>query len=231
MLVKKFFIGFVFWVLCYSSCLAQNLLPIDFSQKIKADTTAIIIDVRSAAEFSKGHLENAINLEWNDKKLYDFAAKLDKNQPIFVYCTIGGRSTEASKKLRKEGYNNVYELEGGLIKWRSQNLPEIHDNKIQPKGMSLQEFNTLINSDKLVLIDFYAEWCIPCKKMKPYLEEISKDMVEKVTVIRINVDDNQNLCKELQIDALPVLQLYQNKILIWKNIGFIEKADVLSHLK
>jgi thioredoxin-like negative regulator of GroEL len=63
--------------------------------------------------------------------------------------------------------------------------------------------------------------------MKPYLDEISKDMADKVVLIRINADDNQALCKELKIDALPVLQFYKNKNLTWINEGFIEKAEVV----
>jgi hypothetical protein len=56
-------------------------------------------------------------------------------------------------------------------------------------------------------------------------------MAKEVNVIRINADENQALCKELKIDALPVLQLYKNKNLIWKNVGFIEKAEVVKQLK
>ena len=97
--------------------------------------------------------------------------------------------------------------------------------------MSMEEYNALLNSDKLVLIDFYADWCAPCKKMQPYLNEISIDMADKVRVVRINADENQALCKELKIDALPVLQLYKNKNLTWKNVGFIEKAEVVKQLK
>ena len=81
------------------------------------------------------------------------------------------------------------------------------------------------------LIDFYADWCEPCKKMAPYLEEISRDMEDKVIVIRINADDNKNLMKELKIDALPELRLYKSKTMYWRNIGFIEKADVVKQIK
>ena len=66
--------------------------------------------------------------------------------------------------------------------------------------------------------------------MKPYLDEISRDMANKVTVIRINADDNQAIAKELKIDALPVLQLYQDKTLVWTNTGFIEKAAVIKQI-
>ena len=61
-------------------------------------------------------------------------------------------------------------------------------------------------------------------------DEISKDMANNVVVIRINADDNQALCKELKIDALPVLQLYKNKIMTWTNIGFIDKSEVVKQL-
>ena len=67
--------------------------------------------------------------------------------------------------------------------------------------------------------------------MKPYLDEISKDMADKVIVVRINADDNRALCKELSVDALPVLQLYKNKSMIWANTGFIEKAEVVKQLQ
>ena len=120
----------------------------------------------------------------------------------------------------------MYELNGGIMKWRGANLPETSDNNATSSGMTKQQFDELLNSDKLVLIDFYADWCAPCKKMKPYLDEISKDMAAKVVVIRINADDNQAICKELKIDALPVLQLYKNKTLSWTNTGFIEKTEV-----
>jgi thioredoxin len=117
------------------------------------------------------------------------------------------------------------------MKWRGANLPETTDNAVVSNGMSKQQFDALLISDKLVLIDFYADWCAPCNKMKPYLEEISNDMADKVVVIRINADDNKALCKELKIDALPVLQLYKNKTLSWTNTGFIEKAEVVKQLQ
>jgi thioredoxin len=133
--------------------------------------------------------------------------------------------------MRANGFKEVYELEGGIMKWRGANLPETTVNAVSSTGMSKQQFEALLNSEKLVLIDFYADWCAPCQKMKPYLDEITKDMADKVTVIRINADDNQALCKELQIDALPVLQLYKSKTLTWSNVGFIDKAGVVKQLQ
>jgi|694.fasta_scaffold67446_2 thioredoxin len=208
-----------------------NLSATEFADKIKELPTATLIDVRTPDEFSKGHLANANNYDWNGTEFDNQIAPLDKSEPVFVYCLSGGRSSSAANKMRSEGFTQVYEMDGGIMKWRGANLPETTDNAVVSNGMSKQQFDALLISDKLVLIDFYADWCAPCNKMKPYLEEISNDMADKVVVIRINADDNKALCKELKIDALPVLQLYKNKTLSWTNTGFIEKAEVVKQLQ
>jgi thioredoxin len=133
--------------------------------------------------------------------------------------------------MRSSGFKEVYELQGGIMKWRGANLPETTEIGVKSSGMNKQEFDKLLQADKVVLIDFYADWCAPCKKMKPYLEEISRDMPDQVKVIRINADDNQQLCKELKIDALPVLQLYKKQVLSWSNSGYIPKDSVLMKLR
>lgn len=208
-----------------------NLSAIEFAKNIKTIPFATILDVRTPEEFSKGHLHNAKNIDWNGNYFDKQIAELDKTQPVFVYCLSGGRSSSAANKMRSDGFKEVYELSGGIMKWRAANLPETTVNSTKSAGMSTQQFSDLLNSDKLVLIDFYAEWCQPCKKMKPYLDEIAKEMSANVLVIRINADDNEAICKELKIDALPVLQLYKNKLLTWSNTGYLDKEEISKHLK
>lgn len=236
--MKQLFSIILVAILLYSCTNAQSnstdktgLSAIEFADKIKELPTAVVVDVRTPEEFSKGHLMNAKNYDWNGDEFEKQIEPLDKSKPVFVYCLSGGRSARAATKMRSEGFKTVYELQGGIMKWRGANLPETTNDTITSKGMSQQQFDALLNSDKLVLIDFYADWCEPCKKMKPYLEEITKEMATKVVVVRINADDNQNLCKGLNIDALPVLKLYKNKTLTWSNTGFIEKAEVVKHLQ
>ena len=208
-----------------------NLLPTEFAEKIKTQTAATLIDVRTPDEFTKGHLENAQNIDWRSNDFGKQIETLDKSKPVFVYCLSGGRSASAASAMREAGFKEVYELEGGIMKWRGANLPETTtNNTTKTVGLSRQQFEALVGSDKLILVDFYADWCAPCQKMKPYLDEISKDMADKVKTVRINADDNQALCKELQIDALPVLQLYKNKNLTWNNVGFIDKTGVLAQI-
>lgn len=97
-------------------------------------------------------------------------------------------------------------------------------------NMTRPQFDALLDSDKLVLVDFYADWCGPCKKMTPYLEEIKTEMSDKVTLVRINTDDNPELAQQLSIEGLPTLLLFKNKSLVWQNVGYIPKEEVVKQL-
>lgn len=205
------------------------LSAVEFSEKIKTTSKPLIIDVRTPEEFSKGHLPNAVNVDWNNKNFDTQIAQLDKSKNYFIYCLSGSRSADASENLMKKGFKKGYELEGGILKWRAAGLPQVTDQKASPKGLTKKQYDELANSNKIVLIDFYADWCGPCRLIKPYLDEIASN--EQVKVIRINADDNQKICKELNINALPVLKLYKNKELTWSNVGYIPKEEILKQLQ
>jgi len=237
--MTKYFLAFITSALLFFNSCSNgqsqssntNLSAKEFDKKINQLPGAPVIDVRTPGEFSKGHLQNALNIDWNGDNFETEISKIDKSKPVFVYCLSGARSASAADQMRSNGFKEVYELRGGILKWRAANLAETTDTKTKSPGMSRLQFDALINSDKLVLVDFYADWCEPCKKMKPYLDEISNSMSDRISVIRINTDDNQQLCRELNIEALPVLQLYKNKNLTWSNTGYISKEDVLKKLQ
>lgn len=233
--MRKYFFVITALAIMFGSCsIAQNNKTVDaleFSRMIHEQNHAQIVDVRTPDEYAKGHLEGAVNINWNGKDFVAGLSKLDKSQPVFVYCLVGGRSAEAAKKMRAEGFNEVIELNGGMLKWRAANLPEVTESTAFATGMSMEDFQKLISSEKLVLVDFYADWCAPCHKMKPILEEISREKSEYVQVVRINVDENKQLCKELNVIALPVLHLYKKNTVIWNHTGFIGKDDIAAELE
>jgi thioredoxin 1 len=208
-----------------------NLSANDFSTKLKTLPSAPLLDVRTPGEFSKEHLPNAINIDWNGSDFDKQIATLDRSKPVLVYCLSGARSAAAAAKMRGDGFKEVYELQGGIMKWKAASLPLNTGANNGIPGMSYQQFEQLLKTDKAVLVDFYADWCAPCKKMKPYLAEIAKDMADELIVVRINADENPGLCKTLKVSALPVLQLYKKNVLTWSNEGFIEKADLVKKLQ
>jgi len=146
-----------------------------------------------------------------------------------VYCLSGGRSSQAATAMREKGYTNVLELDGGIMAWRAQNLPEV-GAKSDVNGMTLDAYNKLINSDVMVLVDFNAVWCAPCKKMKPFIEKIEKDYKGRVLVLKIDVDENASLAKALKVSGLPALKLYKKGNVVWEHTGFIDEQGIVSEL-
>jgi len=217
-----------------SSCNSSNgvgdnfqLNAQEFSEKITSTPDAVILDVRTPGEFSQGHIQNAINISWNDPTFDGKINNIAKNAPIFIYCLSGSRSMSAANFMRKNGYDKVYELMGGMMKWSMANLPLTTESGVSKSAaMSLSDFKNLLKGDKIILVDFYADWCLPCKKMEPFLNEISNENKEIISLIRINADEQSELCKSLKIDALPYLQLYKNEELLWEKVGFIDKMGI-----
>lgn len=117
-----------------------------------------------------------------------------------------------------------------LICSAAQAQPQI---PVKKKGMSLKQYKALIKGaqDQWVLVDFYADWCGPCKRMDPFLEEIKKEMGSRLKMVRINADSNTLVCNELSVYSLPTLFLYKKEQMYWFNSGYTGKEEILSHMK
>ncbi|TRX20793.1 rhodanese-like domain-containing protein [Flavobacterium franklandianum] len=199
-----------------------------FAKKIKETPKPQILDVRTPEEFDSEHIDNAININWLSNDFATNIKKIDKSKPVFLYCKSGGRSAKAAAKLEELGFKKIYNLEGGMMKWNATGLSKPSDQII---GISRHEYAELLNTDKKVLVDFYAKWCAPCKKMAPYLLKMQKEMADKVVIIRLDADENKTLIKEMKIEELPALLLYENKELKWKNSGFISEENLKKQLQ
>ena len=227
--MKLFFITFIYLSIILSSCQAQTSKNIQlleapaFAEKIKNTPNAQILDVRTPQEFAGDHIENAKNINWLNADFATNAATLNNTKPVFVYCKAGSRSNKAAAKLEEMGFTNIYDLQGGILKWEAAGLSKPSDKLV---GINRQQFEALLNSDKKVLINFFAPWCAPCKKMEPYISKMQKENSDKVVIVRLNADDNKTIMKELKVEELPTLLLYENKNLKWKSSGFVSEEDL-----
>lgn len=89
------------------------------------------------------------------------------------------------------------------------------------------KFNELISQDQLVLVDFYADWCGPCKMMSPILQETKSIVKDNVKIIKINVDQYQDLASEFMVRGVPTFILFKKGKMLWRQSGMLSKSQLI----
>jgi thioredoxin 1 len=92
----------------------------------------------------------------------------------------------------------------------------------------MSNYNEIVNSQKLVLIDFFATWCGPCKALAPILIKVKETTSVDLKIVKIDVDKNKSLAQSMQIQGVPTMILYKNGQSVWRQSGVISATELLS---
>jgi thioredoxin len=209
-------------------CAGQEKLSAKkFQKKLITTPNALLLDVRTPKEISRSYIRNAVFIDFHDSLFEKKINTIDKKKTIFVYCAIGVRSHDAAVLLKKLGYQNVYDLKGGIINWKLADLPIVKGKDFDNRtGMSKDALLSTIKNKPLVFIDFYAPWCAPCQIMVPALDSMLAQMKDSVTILKINADENLNLMKELHFNSLPYIMIYKNDENVFRQEGFMDRQTM-----
>lgn len=216
---------FIFVSACHSKGGQSKLSPDDFESMLLKQP-GILLDVRTPSEYENGHLADALNLNFLDGSFKREVSKLSPSSTFYVYCQKGGRSNDAVKLLEKKGFHHVYELDGGFQNWKENEKPiegEIMERKVE---LSLADYEKITSSFPLVLIDFSAQWCGPCKKLSPLLEKIGQKRASEFKVHMIDVDENPLVTQKNEIEVLPTLLWYKNGKLVKRVSGLRSEKEI-----
>lgn len=100
-----------------------------------------------------------------------------------------------------------------------------------PKVATNNNFEELLQDSKLVIVDFWATWCGPCRMLSPILDELEEEMPDQITVVKVNVDDADTVAAQYRIMSIPTLLFFKNGQIVDKTVGAMPKATLAEKIK
>lgn len=196
-----------------------------FADKLDSKKEYILLDVRSPEEFAANHLANAKNININESSFTQQAALLDKNKTVLVYCKSGARSSKAATQLQEMGFA-VHELQGGMLSWQAEGFPVEADIQKAIEDYTMTAYNEAILTGKIVLVDFHAVWCPPCKMMAPHIDAMKAKYGDQLVVLKVDTDKSVEVAKHFKINAIPLVKLYKNGVEVYDKTGYHSIEDL-----
>ena len=93
------------------------------------------------------------------------------------------------------------------------------------------EFSGLLQEDKLLVVDFFATWCVPCKKLSPTLDEVSEELGEQVNIVKVDVDESEDLAMDYGIRSVPTVLFFKNGQQVDKFVGALPKSEIVAKIQ
>jgi rhodanese-related sulfurtransferase len=226
----KWLLVFLFSFFISSLQAQYGVIGIQDFRKLMATGQYQLLDVRTAGEYRQVHMSNALQADWTKQEEFAERVKyLDKNKPVLIYCASGGRSGQAGQWMVQQGFKKVDNLAGGMIAWRQAGLPTISEEGLP--SMTMQEYNRIIQAAPVVLVDFGAEWCPPCKKMEPVLADLQNELKGKFMLVKVDGGKDTEVLQANKVTGLPVFVVYKNGKETFRGQGVMKKEELKARLQ
>lgn len=225
----KWLLVFLFSFFICSLQAQYGVIGIQDFRKLMATGQYQLLDVRTAGEYRQVHMSNALQADWTRQAEFAERVKyLDKNKPVLIYCASGGRSGQAGQWMVQQGFKKVDNLAGGMIGWKQAGLPTISEDGLP--SMTMQEYNRIIQAAPVVLVDFGAEWCPPCKKMEPVLADLQNELKGKFMLVKVDGGKDTDVLQANKVSSLPVFVVYKNGKETFRGQGVMKKEELKARL-
>ncbi len=215
---------------------AQVPLHVDalkFKEQI-AKGDAILLDVRTPQEYSRGHIAGSTAINIADPAFVSKINLLQKDKTILIYCLTGSRSYAAANYMSKNGFKKIVNLQQGIMDWSQrgyaleQSSQAVASNATTYTG---QSFGKLLKDNKVVLVDFHAVWCAPCKEMSPVIDKVSANFKGKARVEKVDVEANKEITAAYQVQSVPGFLIFKDGKKVWSHNGTISYDELTLALK
>ncbi len=234
--MKAIFLTFLIlfaFLINLSAQVSQNVNAVKFKELI-ATENAIILDVRTPQEYSRGNIQGSTLINIADPEFVSRINMLQKDKTILIYCLTGSRSSVAANYMTRLGFKKIYNLQQGIMDWNQQGYPMIQSNQAVASTSPTyteQSFAKLLQANKLVLVDFHAVWCAPCKAMNPVIDKVSADFKGKAKVEKVDVEANKIITAAYQVQTVPGFVLFKEGKKVWSHSGTISYNDLATVIK
>ena len=232
MIRSLLFFTLIFSISCTNTdTLVYEKIDILSFNKFLNDTDIIILDVRTSEEINAGYIPNSTFIDYYDKNFENKINLIDRSKKIYTLCKSGGRSVNAAKILSKKGFRNVFNLEGGFMRWKANKMPYdinlVNNDSSNSVLISEISLDSIIKNKINTLIYISTKWCFPCNKMEPIIDKLV-DNNDSLKVIKIDLDANAYAQEKFDVKSLPAFVLYENNSVVWRKNGIIAYDDLIS---
>lgn len=246
--MKKTLTPFILLFILFSACsngqqniatenintpIVENVDTKTFQGLIAKNPEGVMLDIRTPEEVANGHLANASTINFYDADFQKKVSMIRKDQPVFVYCAAGSRSSKAAEQMSQMGFTKIYNLQGGYNGWMHAGFEIIKDANApisKVETFTAEQIQTLITSNKLVLLDFHTQWCIPCKKMIPVIDELKKYFEGKIIFQTLDADANKSIAVSYKMATVPTYILMKDGKEAYRKTGLTPKEEITNAL-